>query len=103
MTSPKKQANSGRLRRTAAQNLSFLGFRDSSPNLVGFFSSVNTACSTGSFGCFVKKAKYRKGNNLTLYNVIDDMQSFCVIVNYSQAISHSDFKNEIFLVVTFLQ
>ena len=37
VTSPKKQVNRRRLRMTAAQNLSFMGFRNTSPNPVGFF------------------------------------------------------------------
>jgi hypothetical protein len=55
VTSPKKQANSGRLRKTAAQNLSFLGFRNSSPNLVGFFSSGYSPCLIPHFNQLVQK------------------------------------------------
>src|SRR5687768_11027616 len=40
VTSPKKQVNRRRLRMTAAQNLSFMGFRNTSPNPVGFFYFV---------------------------------------------------------------
>ena len=44
VTSPKKQVNRRRLRMTAAQNLSFMGFRNTSPNPVGFFFNCQLLC-----------------------------------------------------------
>jgi len=41
VTSPKKQVNRRRLRLAAAQNLSFMGFRNTSPGSVGFFFQGN--------------------------------------------------------------